>query len=77
MGVVNFSLVSAPRSVQEEQHELSDRIKTTLLGKLEESYSSKPLMISNLLLEATKLSMEPTVTPDELAFYKEEINDKL
>lgn len=72
LSVVNFSLVSAPRSAQaQEQHQMSDRIKTTLLGKLEQSYQSKPLLISNLLLMSANLSMQPTLSHEELAFYKE------
>lgn len=76
LSVVNFSLVAVARSVQ-EQIQMTDRIKSTLLNKLEESYQSRPLMISNILLLNVKLSMQPTLTMDELALYKEEVNDKI
>lgn len=76
LSVINFSLVTVARSIQEEV-EMSDRIKSTLLNKLEESYQSRPLMISNILLLNVKLSMEPTLTMDELALYKEQLNEKI
>ncbi len=56
LSVVNFALVSSPRSVQEE-HEMSGKLKTQLLDKLVESYTSRPLMISNLLQFSAKMSM--------------------
>jgi len=56
LSVVNFALVSSPRSVQEE-HEMSGELKTQLLDKLVESYTSRPLMISNLLQFSAKMSM--------------------
>lgn len=56
LSVVNFALVSSPRSVQEE-NEMSGKLKTQLLDKLVESYTSRPLMISNLLQFSAKMSM--------------------
>lgn len=61
LSVVNFALTAAPRSVQEEV-EMTDRVKSALLSKLEESYQSRPLQISNLLLMTAKLSMEPSLS---------------
>lgn len=34
LSVVNFSLVSSPRSMQEEENIMTDKIKSTLLNKL-------------------------------------------
>ena len=43
---------------------MSERLKTALLYKIEDSYSSRPLQISNLLTMGLKMSMEPSLNHD-------------
>lgn len=61
LSVINFSFAQVSKSMHEE-NELSDRLKSALLFKVEESYQTKPLLISNLLAMSAKMSMEPTLS---------------
>jgi hypothetical protein len=56
LSVINFAMICQEKSEQEEM-EMTSKIKAELLNKYEESYHSRPLKISNLLTSSHTLSM--------------------